>query len=162
VAAIEPDILCLGKALTGGHMPLAATLAKAHVFDAFLGDSYERALMHGPTYMAHAIGCAAANASLDLFEREPRLAQAEALEQKLWDGLKHLQGRSGVRDVRVKGAIGVIEMECSRDDVLRMRADALTYGVWLRPFGNILYVTPPLTITDTDLALLLQAMDRLV
>ena len=161
-AAIEPDILCLGKALTGGHMPLAATLAKAHVFDAFLGDSYERALMHGPTYMAHAIGCAAANASLDLFEREPRLAQAEALEQKLWDGLKHLQGRSGVRDVRVKGAIGVIEMECSRDDVLRMRADALTYGVWLRPFGNILYVTPPLTITDTDLALLLQAMDRLV
>ncbi|PZP84328.1 MAG: adenosylmethionine--8-amino-7-oxononanoate transaminase [Azospirillum brasilense] len=161
-AAIEPDILCLGKALTGGHMPLAATLAKAHVFDAFLGDSHERALMHGPTYMAHAIGCAAANASLDLFEREPRLAQAEALEQKLWDGLKHLAQRPAVRDVRVKGAIGVVEMECSREDVQRMRTEALTHGVWLRPFGNILYVTPPLNISDADLDVLLKAMDRLV
>jgi len=161
-AAIEPDILCLGKALTGGHMPLAATLASAKVFNAFLSDNPDHALMHGPTFMAHAIACAAANASLDLFENEPRVAQAEALEQKLWDGLKHLNKHPGVRDVRVKGAIGVVEGEFARDDILRMRATAPELGVWLRPFGNVLYVTPPLNIGDEDLDVLLKAMDALL
>jgi adenosylmethionine-8-amino-7-oxononanoate aminotransferase len=161
-AAIEPDILCLGKALTGGHMPLAATLAKAHVFDAFLGDSYDKALMHGPTYMAHAIGCAAANASLDLWEQEPRLAQAEALEQKLWDGLKHLGDRPALRDVRVKGAIGVLELDAPREAMLAMRAKAPELGAWLRPFGNTLYTTPPLNISDADLAVVLRAMEKLL
>lgn len=161
-AAIEPDILCLGKALTGGHAPLAATLASKTVFEAFLDDSPDKALMHGPTFMAHAIGCAAASASLDLWEKEPRLQQAEALEQKLWDGLKHLQGRPGVRDVRVKGAIGVIEIDEDRARIQRMRAAVVKHGVWLRPFGNILYTTPPLNISDGDLTLLLQAMEALL
>lgn len=160
-AAIEPDILCLGKALTGGHMPLAATLASQQVFDAFLSDDHAKALMHGPTFMAHAIACAAANAALDLWEQEPRLAQAEALEQKLWDGLKHLQNRPGVKDVRVKGAIGVIELDMDRPRVLAMRAKAPELGVWLRPFGTILYTTPPLNISDADLDVLLKAMDAL-
>jgi adenosylmethionine-8-amino-7-oxononanoate aminotransferase len=161
-AAIEPDILCLGKALTGGHAPLAATLASQKIFDAFWSDEHDKALMHGPTFMAHAIGCAAANASLDLWEREPRLAQAEALEQKLWDDLKHLQGRDGVRDVRVKGGIGVVELDCTRDDITRLRAESLKHGAWLRPFGNILYTTPPLNISDADLDVLLRAMDALL
>ena len=161
-AAIEPDILCLGKALTGGHAPLAATLASAQVFDAFWSDDADKALMHGPTFMAHAIGCAAANASLDLWEREPRLAQAEALEQKLWDGLKHLAERPAVRDVRVKGAIGVIEFDEDRARVLRMRAAAAKKGVWLRPFSNVLYCTPPLNISDADLKLLLEGMEALL
>lgn len=160
-AAIEPDILCLGKALTGGHMPLAATLAAPHVYEAFLGDEYDKALMHGPTFMAHAVACAAANAALDLWEREPRLAQAEALEQKLWDGLKHLQGRPRVKDVRVKGAISVVEMDMDRAEILRLRAAAPEHGAWLRPFGNILYLTPPLNIGDEDLGVLLAAMDIL-
>ena len=161
-AAIEPDILCLGKALTGGHAPLAATLAKQEVFDAFWSDDADKALMHGPTFMAHAIGCAAANASLDLWEREPRLAQSEALEQKLWDGLKHLESHSGVRDVRVKGGIGVIEIEPDRERIQRMRATSVKKGVWLRPFGNILYCTPPLNISDDDLKLLLVGMEELL
>ncbi len=150
-AAIEPDILCLGKALSGGHMPLAATLTNAKVFNAFLGTEYEKALMHGPTFMAHPIACAAANASLDLFEREPRMAQAEALEQKLWDGLKPYRTKQGVVDIRVKGAIGVIEMNTDAENNQRLRAEFIAQGVWLRPFGNCLYLMPPLTISDTEL-----------
>jgi adenosylmethionine-8-amino-7-oxononanoate aminotransferase len=158
-AAIEPDILCLGKALTGGHAPLAATLASQNVFDAFLSDDPAKALMHGPTFMAHAIGCAAANASLDLFEREPRVAQAEALELALWDGLKHLQTRAGVVDVRVKGAIGVVELESP--NIARLRRECVAHGAWLRPFENIVYLMPPLNISEADLAVLLRAVDAL-
>lgn len=161
-AAITPDILCLGKALTGGHMPLAATLASAEIFDSFLGDEADKALMHGPTFMAHAIACAAANASLDLFEREPRLQQAEAMELKLWEGLKSLTSRAHVRDVRVKGAIGVVELECTPDDIKRMRAETVTHGAWLRPFDNVLYLMPPLNISDADLDVLLKAVHALV
>ena len=150
-AAIEPDILCLGKALSGGHMPLAATLASAKVFEAFLGTEYEKALMHGPTFMAHPIACAAANASLDLFASEPRMAQAEALEQKLWDGLRPFKQVSGVVDVRVKGAIGVIEMHSDAENNQRLRQEFIAHGVWLRPFGHALYVMPPITINDAEL-----------
>ena len=157
-AAIEPDILCLGKALSGGHMPLAATLTNAKVFEAFLGTEYEKALMHGPTFMAHPIACAAANASLDIFEHEPRLAQAEALEQKLWDGLRPFKQVSGVVDVRVKGAIGVIEMNSNAENNQRLRREFIARGVWLRPFGHALYVMPPLTISDNELEVIFGAI----
>ena len=157
-AAIEPDILCLGKALSGGHMPLAATLTNAKVFEAFLGTEYEKALMHGPTFMAHPIACAAANASLDIFEREPRLAQAEALEQKLWDGLRPFKNRDGVMDVRVKGAIGVIEMHSNAENNQRLRREFIARGVWLRPFGHTLYVMPPLMISDDELDVIFAAI----
>lgn len=157
-AAIEPDILCLGKALSGGHMPLAATLANAAVYDAFLADSYDKALMHGPTFMAHPIACAAANASLDLFAREPRLAQVEHLEQALWAGLKSFKHTSGVVDVRVKGAIGVIELETNAENNTRLRQAFMAQGVWLRPFGQCLYIMPPLTISDIELAKIFEAI----
>ena len=150
-AAIDPDIICIGKALSGGHMPLAATLASAKIFDAFLSDSDDHALMHGPTFMAHPIACAAANASLDLFDREPRMAQAEALEQKLWEGLRPFKQVSGVVDVRVKGAIGVIELNTNAENNQRLRQEFIVRGVWLRPFGNCLYLMPPLTISDAEL-----------
>jgi adenosylmethionine-8-amino-7-oxononanoate aminotransferase len=161
-AAIEPDILCIGKALSGGHMPLAATLTNAKVFDAFLGTEYERALMHGPTFMAHPIACAAANASLDVFEREPRLAQAEALEQKLWDGLRPFKTREGVMDVRVKGAIGVIELHSNAENNQRLRQEFITHGVWLRPFGHYLYVVPPLIMSDLELEKIFDAIDAVL
>lgn len=156
-AAVAPDILCLGKALTGGHVPLAATLASAEVFDAFLGESPDKALMHGPTFMATPIACAAANASLDLFEREPRLAQAEALELQLWDGLKPFTHYSAVADVRVKGAIGVLELK-EGIDTRAMRPQFIEHGAWLRPFGNVLYLMPPFTISEAELAVLFKAM----
>jgi adenosylmethionine-8-amino-7-oxononanoate aminotransferase len=104
-AGVVPDIITLSKALTGGTLPLAATIASDELFDAFLGDNAATALMHGPTYMANALGCAAANASLDLFESEPRLTQVAAIEAALTTGLAPARGLPGVRDVRVMGAI---------------------------------------------------------
>ena len=161
-AAIRPDIMCVGKALTGGHMPLAATLATAEIFNGFLSDSIEQALMHGPTFMAHPIACAAALASLDLFANEPRLAQAEALEQKLLDGLKPLKTLSNVADVRVKGAIGVVETTLSPEALRGLRNQFIAHGVWIRPLGNIIYLMPPLTISDAELETLFAAIGKVL
>ena len=164
-AAIEPDILCLGKALTGGHMPLAATLTSAKIFDAFLSDDADKALMHGPTFMAHPIACAAANASLDLFEREPRVQQVEALETALWDGLRHFKKMPHVADVRVKGGIGGIEFKegfITPATVRTMRDQAVANGAWLRPFGNVLYLMPPLTVNEQELGILFNAVKALL
>lgn len=160
-AAIAPDILCVGKALTGGHMPLAATLASTEVFDAFLGDSPESALMHGPTFMAHPIACAAALASLDLFT-PARLAQAEALEQKLWDGLRPFRTKESVLDVRVKGAIGVVEMNFDAARMRALRPQLVAHGVWLRPLGNALYLMPPFLISDAELDSLFAAIKAVI
>lgn len=157
-AGIAPDILCVGKALTGGHMPLAATLASAEVFEAFLGDTSDKAFMHGPTFMAHPIACAAANASIHLFIHEPRLAQAEALEQKLWAALSPLKTADHVVDVRVKGAIGVIETDLEIEALRRLRPEFIANGAWIRPIENIIYLMPPLTISDADLEILFAAI----
>lgn len=164
-AAIEPDILCLGKALTGGHMPLAATLATAKIFDAFLSDDADKALMHGPTFMAHPLGCAAANASLDLFVSEPRIAQVETIEAALWDGLRGFKSHNDVADVRVKGAIGVIEFKegaVNAERICSMRAKSVECGAWLRPFDNVLYLMPPLTISEAELEVLFGAVGAII
>ena len=110
-AGVVPDIITVGKALTGGTLPLAATIARRKVFDAFWSDDPEHALMHGPSFMANALACAAANASLDLFEREPRLDQVQTISAALAAGLAPCRGLPGVKDVRVRGAIGVVELE---------------------------------------------------
>src|SRR5262245_40062556 len=110
-AGIVPDIVTLSKALSGGTLPLAATMARRHVFEAFWSDDPAKALMHGPTYMGNALACAAANASLDLFEREPRLAQVKSIGRQMAQELASCRGLPGVNDVRVMGAIGVVEME---------------------------------------------------
>src|SRR5438045_4368473 len=110
-AEIVPDIITLSKALTGGTLPLAATIARQKVFNAFWSDDPAHALMHGPTFMGNALACAAANASLDLFEREPRLPQVEEISAALARGLEPCRHLPGVQDVRVLGAIGVVELE---------------------------------------------------
>ncbi len=157
---LVPDIVCLGKALTGGTLPLAATVATDRIFEGFLSDDASKALMHGPTYMGNALACAAANASLDLFEQEPRIAQAARIEWALRRGLEPAREIPGVRDVRVKGAIGVIELEQLNKDDLRRRF--IEKGVWIRPFGNIVYTTPPLTVTDDELKIVTSAMTDVV
>jgi adenosylmethionine---8-amino-7-oxononanoate aminotransferase len=113
--AIAPDIVTLSKALTGGTLPLAATIARDSVFAAFWSDAPDGALMHGPTFMANPLACSAANASLDLFEREPRMAEVAAIEQSLREGLAPCRGMTRVRDVRVLGAIGVVELDRIED-----------------------------------------------
>jgi adenosylmethionine-8-amino-7-oxononanoate aminotransferase len=159
--AVAPDIVTLSKALTGGAMPLAATVARDVVFDAFWSDEPAHALMHGPTYMANALACAAANASLDLFEREPRLAQVAAIAAALRQGLEPCRGMKRVRDVRVKGAIGVVELD-SIDDAHALRRRFVAQGVFVRPFGSVVYLTPAFTITPDELDRLIRAVVSVV
>ena len=158
---VVPDIICLGKALTGGTMGLAATVARDSVFDAFLSDDPAHALMHGPTFMANPLACAAANASLDLFETEPRPAQVKEIERQLTEALQSCSDRPGVVDVRCRGAVGVIQVE-RLHHLDRLRHRFVEDGVWLRPFGDVIYVTPPLCITPTELTTLLESLVRVV
>ncbi|HQS68363.1 MAG: adenosylmethionine--8-amino-7-oxononanoate transaminase [Novosphingobium sp. 28-62-57] len=151
IAGVQPDIVTLSKALTGGTLPLAATIASTRIHDGFLSDDPLHALMHGPTYMGNALGCAAANASLDLFESEPRLAQARAIGARLEHLLSPLRGLPGVKDVRMRGAIGVVQLDRPAP-ADQLSAACIARGVWLRPFRDILYTTPPLTISEEDLA----------
>jgi len=159
-AGIAPDILCLGKALTGGTMTLGATLVQDEIFDAFLNDNPDFAFMHGPTFMGNALACAAANASLDLFEREPRLKQVEQIEAQLRGALEPCRGMQDVVDVRIKGAIGVVQMDATKIDIQDLRKKFVDMGVWIRPFKDIIYLTPPFTITPQELKTLTDAIVR--
>jgi adenosylmethionine-8-amino-7-oxononanoate aminotransferase len=160
-AGIVPDILCLSKALTGGTMALAATVATGAVFESFLSDDPAAALMHGPTFMANPLACAAANASLDLFEGEPRLGQAATIAAALADGLAPLRDLPHVADIRVLGAIGAVQFRAP-PDLADLKRRFLARGTWVRPFGDIVYLTPALTIGADDLAHLLDAMRAVV
>jgi adenosylmethionine---8-amino-7-oxononanoate aminotransferase len=158
-AEIVPDIITLSKALTGGTLPLAATVARKRVFEAFLSDDPSKALMHGPTYMGNALACAAANASLDLFEREPRLQQVRAIEAQLRAELEACRHLAGVVDVRVRGALGVVQLSKAGEGPW-FRPRFLEDGVWIRPFGDIVYIAPPFVIQAEELSRLTQAIVR--
>ena len=149
-ASVTPDIVTLSKALTGGTLPLAATVARAKIFEAFWSNDPAKALMHGPTYMANALACAAANASLDLFERERTLANIPVIEAGLMRGLAPCRDFPGVIDVRVRGAIGVVEL-AAINDLEKLRARFVEAGAFIRPFGTIVYLTPALNIAAEDL-----------
>ena len=160
-AGVTPDIITLSKALTGGTLPLAATVASARVFDAFWSDDPRAALMHGPTFMANALACAAANASLDLFAREPRLRQVAEISARLQDELAPCRDLPGVKDVRVKGAIGVVELD-RIGDLDTLRARFIEEGVFVRPFGSIVYLAPAFTIAPDELDVLTRAVVTVV
>jgi adenosylmethionine-8-amino-7-oxononanoate aminotransferase len=131
------------------------------VFEAFLSDDPAAALMHGPTFMANPLACAAANASLDLFDTEPRLAQALAIEGRLSEGLAPLRDRPGIADVRVLGAIGAVQF-ARPPDLVDLKRRLLACGVWVRPFGDVVYLTPALTIGAADLDHLLAGVTAVV
>ncbi|MBO4274939.1 adenosylmethionine--8-amino-7-oxononanoate transaminase [Microbispora triticiradicis] len=150
-AGIRPDIMCVGKALTGGYLTLAATLCTARVADAV------GVLMHGPTYMGNPLAAAVANASLDLLAERPWREEVKRIEAGLLDGLAPAAGHPGVRDVRVLGAIGVIEMT-GPVDVPRVQDVVLRHGVWLRPFGRLIYTMPPYACGPGDIAAITGAM----
>ncbi len=156
-AGITPDIITLSKALTGGTSPLAATIVTNALFDDFLADDPGKALMHGPTFMANPLGCAAANASLDLFEREDRLAQAALIQTQLEAELAPFRAIPGVTDVRVMGAIGVVQLERIANPTA-LRSDLIKHNVWIRPFRDIIYLTPALTITPDQTSTLIAAI----
>jgi adenosylmethionine---8-amino-7-oxononanoate aminotransferase len=160
-AGVVPDIITLSKALTGGTLPLAATVVGKKVFDAFWSDHPAHALMHGPTFMANPLSCAAANASLDLFEREPRLDQVAKISSALAAGLEPCRKFPRVKDVRVKGAIGVVELE-RIDDLNALRERFVAEGVFIRPFGTVVYLTPAFTIAEAELAKLTEVARRVL
>ncbi|WP_181040093.1 adenosylmethionine--8-amino-7-oxononanoate transaminase [Paremcibacter congregatus] len=160
-AGITPDIICLGKALTAGTVAMAATVATDKVYGAFLSDDPDMAFMHGPTYMANPLACAAANASLDIFRDEPVLEQVKRIEGHLNQSLEQFRELPGVVDVRVKGAVGVIQMKEIKDPAA-MRARFAREGVWIRPLGDVIYLTPSFTIESHELAALTQAIDKVL
>ena len=153
------DIVCLGKSMTGGMVGMAATVATDRVFDAFWSEDPSKALMHGPTFMANPIACAAALASLDLFEREPRLDQVAEIESMLRQSLAPCREIEGVVDVRTLGAVGVIQVE-RLDHVDRLRAEFVDHGVWIRPFGDCIYTTPAYVISPDELSQVCDVMHR--
>jgi len=156
-AGVVPDIMTLSKALTGGALPLAATAARRHVYEAFLSADAGKALMHGPTFSGNALACAAANASLELFATEPRLTQVADIAAQLDEGLRRCRGMAGVADVRVKGAIGVVQL-ARRCDLDALRTRFIAAGVWVRPLGDVVYLMPALTIASGELEVLIDAV----
>jgi adenosylmethionine-8-amino-7-oxononanoate aminotransferase len=160
-AGVAPDIITLSKALTGGTLPLAATVATRKIFEAFWSDDPKQALMHGPTFMANALACAAANASLDLFDSEPRIQQVADISAQLAQGLEPCRDLPGVKDVRVKGTIGVVEMD-GIDNLDALRARFVDEGVFVRPFRNIIYLTPAFTIAADELKILTDVVVKVV
>ena len=160
-AGVVPDIMCVGKALTGGVLSLAATLASDEIYAAFHCDNPNAALMHGPTYMGNALACAAANASLDLFEREPRLEQVKAIEGWLEAGLEPARKIPGVKDVRVWGAIGAVQLQ-SGEGLDAIAAMCLEAGLWVRPFLDIVYLTPAYVMAESEVVELTAGIVRAV
>ena len=164
-AGIVPDVITLSKALTGGTMALACAVAREAVYEAFLDVDPEtgpmKALMHGPTFMANPLACAAANASLDLFEVEDRLGQVAAINRRLTKELAPLREVPGVVDVRTLGAIGAVQLT-DLHDIQWLRGRFLDLGVWLRPFGDIVYTTPAFTIDPDDLNTLISSIIEVV
>ncbi|MBM5782694.1 MAG: adenosylmethionine--8-amino-7-oxononanoate transaminase [Pelagibacterales bacterium] len=161
-ANIKPDILILGKALTGGTITLAATLVREEIFKSFLSNSLENALMHGPTFMGNALACSAANASLDLFESfnyEEKVAKQEKFLSKELTKLSKLKN---VKDVRILGSLGVVEIECNWEKILELRKTFIDKKVFLRPFANCIYVMPALNIKESDLKKITNAISEVL
>jgi len=159
-AGISPDILCVGKALTGGTMTLAATLASGAVSSA-LGEGDPGVFMHGPTFMGNALACAAANASLDLLEEGRWPSQVAAIGEQLAVELEPCRAFPAVADVRVLGAIGVVELH-KPVDMAVVQPAFVEEGVWIRPFGELVYTMPPFVIDSTDLSAITQGIRQVV
>jgi adenosylmethionine-8-amino-7-oxononanoate aminotransferase len=163
-ADISPDILCLGKALTGGYLSLAATLCSADVANT-ISEGEAGCFMHGPTFMGNPLACAVANASLDLLsstEQENHWQQNVAnIEKQLQQDLHPLKQHDRVQDIRILGAIGVVEVK-QTVNMVKIQQRFVELGVWIRPFGKLIYIMPPFVIKERELSLLITAISTVL
>tara|TARA_A100001015_G_scaffold213074_1_gene238978 strand:- start:2728 stop:3975 length:1248 start_codon:yes stop_codon:yes gene_type:complete len=146
---VEPDLMVLGKGLTGGYIGLSATLSSEKIFNAFYTDDQEHALMHGPTFMGNPLACAVAYESIKLFLDEYYLAKISKIESTLKNQLEHFESEK-VSDIRILGATAVIELH-DKNDIKPIQSYAISKGVWLRPFDRYLYTMPPYVINEDEL-----------
>lgn len=154
--SVAPDIMCLAKGLTGGSLPLAVTLTTEKIFEAFLGDSKAEALLHGHSFTANPLGCAASIASLELFAREETIANVKAISKAVSDGMAQFDGIAGIKEVRSIGTVFALELH-SDHGYLSSAASKITdhcfkKGLYLRPLGNVIYLLPPLCSSPAEIA----------
>lgn len=156
-ADISPDIMCLGKTLTGGYLSLAATLCTEHVATT-ISNGEASCFMHGPTFMGNPLACAVANASIDLLISSDWQAKVNQIESWFIEKIKRLTGAKRVAQVRVLGSIAVVEMTDSVN-VAEIQKHFVQKGVWIRPFGKLIYMMPPLVIEEQQIDTLIDAIE---
>ncbi|MEP6924053.1 MAG: adenosylmethionine--8-amino-7-oxononanoate transaminase [Pyrinomonadaceae bacterium] len=165
-AQITPDIICLSKALTAGYLPLGATVAKEKIYQAFLSDDRQKTFFHGHSFTANPLACAVARASLELFERENSLEKVRVINRKFHERLPRLLNLEIVSDVRIIGAVGIIELNESGGYLAnigqRLFQEFLARNILLRPLGNVLYFMPPYVISENEIDWVLDEIEKVL
>ena len=159
-SSVSPDIMCLGKAITGGYMSFAATLCNAEIAEV-ISSGEPGVFMHGPTFMGNPLACVVANANIQLLQSYDWQAKVHEIETQLHDELTELNDMDSVKDVRVLGAIGVVEMKKAVDLKL-IQEEVIKHGIWIRPFNNLIYIMPPYIINKTELSTLTNGIKELI
>ena len=159
-AQVEPDIMCIGKGLTGGYMTLSATLTSKKVAET-ISQGEAGVFMHGPTFMANPLACAVAVKSTQVLLAQDWQANIQRIKQQLSAHLQPLSQLDYVQDVRILGAIGVVELTFNVD-MKTLQQEFVRRGIWIRPFGKLVYVMPPYIITENELRTLLQQLVEVV
>ena len=159
-ANVVPDILCLGKALTGGYMSLAATVVSKKIATS-ISEKDPGIFIHGPTYMANPLACAVAIANLNLLFSYDWKKNVKNIEEILLSGLKNISKNSSIKDFRVIGAVGILEMK-EKVNVESIQKKFIKHGIWLRPFSNLIYIMPPYIISKRDLKFLLRQLEVVI